>query len=270
MLYTKESRPRAVGSNDKYLIAVETHYENQHISALNFECRHREECANDCPGFVGPSEAYIGRKYGKKLPRLLFVSLDPGCSHRWPKYRTTRASRERQKIYDPINDPSKNRHWYRTYELAATLLKPFECSLDISTIGPFFSHTTSAKCSSNLDTHGQGSLVKFRNCRAYLKGEIEAFDPHIIVTQGKLARMALESNFLLVRLYHTPKRIVAKGADAEHGIIEVSGAPVLWIPTHHPRNWGLFNAQRRHSYDHWADCARRFIDEEGDKRISSR
>ena len=59
------------------------HYESNGISAANFHCQHRSDCSRDCDGFVEAREAFVGTEYEfGNLPRLLFVSLDPGGDDR--------------------------------------------------------------------------------------------------------------------------------------------------------------------------------------------
>ena len=72
-------------------------------------------------------EAFVGTEYEKgALPRLLFVSLDPGSSDVDPKRRTAESIRYREEHGCDVATLPKPRHWYRTHELAWILLKPHE------------------------------------------------------------------------------------------------------------------------------------------------
>jgi hypothetical protein len=78
---------------------VKRYYEEAGISATNFRCKHLRDCKQACADFTEAREAYIGREYARgTLPRLLFLSLDPGDSDVEPKARTIEACRAWKKI----------------------------------------------------------------------------------------------------------------------------------------------------------------------------
>ena len=68
--------------------------------------------------------SYVGPRYGKdRMPRLAFVSLDPGRGRPDPQDRMAEAVRQRT-VADDLASLPKTRHWYRTHEMAHLLLRP--------------------------------------------------------------------------------------------------------------------------------------------------
>src|SRR5271166_5473435 len=152
--------------------SIHNYYERQGISPTHFRCSHRRVCSANCPMFVGAREPYIGTGYEiGRYPRILFLSLDvprPEPAYRPPSSRTAIAQRAAAKRMVPSRDFPKNLHWYRTHEMALTLLKSFNPELTIDTVKPYFAHTNSAKCSQGKDKGAMADPKLFTNCRRYI------------------------------------------------------------------------------------------------------
>jgi uracil-DNA glycosylase len=230
---------------------VKHFYEEEGISAGSFRCKHLECCKLACANFTEAREAYIGREYEiGTVPRLLFLSLDPGNGDVDPEARTLAACRVWEERQCDVNSLPKNRHWYRTHELALTLLQQFAPKLSLPRIHSYFAHTNSAKCCMNNPGNSSAAPHMFENCREYIPGELIALRPDILVTQGDPAKDAVESSF--------SSSVSGDLKGCGHAILDLNGRKVLWIHTYHPRNFGRFNRQRRECYRGWADDARRF------------
>lgn len=190
------------------------YYKKEGISALNFNCKFYENCRSNCENkrkFVKAREPYIGPKYGKKkIPRLLFLSLDPGWSPILSKKRTIQYMRKSHLAFHRSEIP-KGRHWYVTHQFTWIILDEFSKNSDskldigltnklihfdpkreIHKIMPYFAHTNSAKCCENNENSKLANKSMFKNCRAFIPGEVKIFDPHILVTQGQYAQRAIE------------------------------------------------------------------------------
>lgn len=231
------------------------HYDRSGISARNFRCRHRPDCSRGCKSFIEAREAYVGSDYELgTLPRLLFLSLDPG-KVKGSRDRTLEGVRSWEEQRGDVSTLPKNRHWYRTHEIAWIILQRFDNSLTLRETFRYFAHTNSAKCCMNKPGGKQADRHLFRNCREFIPGEIGALRPDILVTQGKMARIAIEAAIPPFRLISEAERGIC-----DYRILGIDQRQILWIPTHHPRNFGGFNLQRRRCLKRWADFATRFID----------
>lgn len=101
-------------------------YDSHGISSIGFRCPSREACSAKAPQFTEAKASFVGPRYeGRTLPRLLFLSLDSGSGRRDPHSRTVEAVRKRELARDVAALP-RNRHWYRTHEMAFKLLRQFE------------------------------------------------------------------------------------------------------------------------------------------------
>src|SRR4030067_1102162 len=108
------------------------YYQQKGISALDFHCQHLQACSKGNERFVEAKEAFVGTEYEKgTIPRLLFVSLDPGSSYSDPKWRTVEFVRNLEEHKCDVAKLHKSRHWYRTHELAWILLKKLKPDLQI-------------------------------------------------------------------------------------------------------------------------------------------
>ena len=127
------------------LAEVKRFYDSAGISPTNFRCKYLRECKAGSRRFTEAHEPYIGRGYDRAtLPRLLFLSLDSDEGDRDPQNRTAEASRSWEEQLD-MSELDRNKHWFLTHQLAATLLSQFKPNLNESTVRPYFAHTNSAK-----------------------------------------------------------------------------------------------------------------------------
>ncbi len=225
--------------------SLKLYYQQAGISSTDFRCKHFVDCKRDCTTFTEAREAYVGTKYEEgKVPRLLFVSLDSGDGYLEPEARTMEAYRKREETSCNINELPKNLHWYRTHEFAYVLIKQFDPSVELAKVHSYFAHTNSAKCCMNKEGRQMADFQMFKNCREYIAGELSCLKPDIIVTQGDLAKEAIEASF----------QFTVEG-DQKHcgyAVAMINGRKVFWIHTYHPRYFGGFNRQRRECYDVWS------------------
>lgn len=223
-----------------------SYYQQKGISALNFRCPHLQACSKGNKKFVEAKEALVGTEYEKgTLPRLLFVSLDPGSSDRDPKRRTVKFVRHLEEHECDVAQLPKVRHWYRTHELAWILLKKFKSDLQIQDTHLYFAHVNSVKCCVMNEDHKSAPRTLFDNCRKYVSGEIVILRPDILVTQGKWAKVAIEQSFDVPQSPKN-KRLCS------HVQFPLDNRKVLWFHTYHPSNYGKFNQQRRGCFEKWA------------------
>ncbi len=245
------------------------YYKKEGISALNFNCKFYENCRSNCENkrkFVKAREPYIGPKYGKKkIPRLLFLSLDPGWSPILSKKRTIQYMRKSHLAFHRSEIP-KGRHWYVTHQFTWIILDEFSKNSDskldigltnklihfdpkreIHKIMPYFAHTNSAKCCENNENSKLANKSMFKNCRAFIPGEVKIFDPHILVTQGQYAQRAIEEAINKGSFTVKRKRNISKASmqKPDFMVVEINeNKPALWIHHYHPSNYGTFKKNR--------------------------
>ena len=194
----------------------------------------------------------MGPAYGNegRLPRLLFLSLDSGSAHKDPTKRTAEAVRNAE-LRDCVSSrlrKHKNKHWYRTHEMALKLLHPFDENLTIDNLHCHFAHVNSAKCCQNKLRRGQANAVLFKNCRGFVVGELEVLAPDVVVTQGGWAKAAVRDKIEKCRR-ETAETRYRRDALIETGLLKLGGgSPALWLHTHHPSSYGWFNPQRHHCW----------------------
>ncbi len=222
-------------------------YRRSGILSTSFSCEQHESCRGSCPSFTEAKSAYVGPDYEKgTLPRLLFLSLDSGSADGDPRQRTPEAVRLQEVTCD-VGSLHRGKHWYRTHELAWVLLRQFDQTLTPEDVSPHFSHANSAKCCMNKDHRSLADDRLFHNCRGHLPGELEILNPEVLVTQGAWAKTAIE------QLFGVRHVATAGEPDCRCAVVDIrQGAPSLWIHTHHPTAFGLFNRQRR---NHWGQYA---------------
>lgn len=190
----------------------------------------------------GPKATFVGSKYGQDgLPRLVFLSLDPGKVYGQDELapKTVQESIER---YVPSNP-----HSYGMHLLALRILNEFNMLLELRhelfqvtgrylatgaaltekllAVTPYFAHVNSAKCCTN-DPAQENGMKKapggfFVNCRDFARKELEILRPHIIVTQGVEARA-----------------VISDESRSGGSVIrsQIAGNQALWISTSHPAN----------------------------------
>ena len=237
---------------------LKRYYADNGILATRFTCSHSDECCGGlkrCTGskscFTGPKSAYVGecyeRAHGAGLPRLLFVSLDSGSAESNPTKRLPQAVRQ-QTIEGSLGP--KNRHWYRTHELAACIFNwILESCMTPCQAQPYFAHANAAKCCQNKPGRRQADNRLFDNCRQYLRGELELFCPDVIVSQGKQARVGVAS---VVGDQPPPRCRPTKR-------VYLGNQEVFWLDTYHPAAPRYFYPQRAR-WGEFADEIKTFFD----------
>lgn len=219
------------------------YYEMVGISSTNFRCSHFEDCKSNTVDFVQAKAALIGKGYPSHvLPRVLLVSLDPGKSKSdvKPENRTVRGVQETYEKSSPLKG-AKQRHWYRTHEIAYTILGAFDPAMTIEKVKGCFAHTNCCKCCANKPHRRQADRRLFTNCIEYMPDEVSILNPDIIVTQGNEAARSI-TNFVKLE----PRQFLStknwnSSQYPEIGVLVINSMPVLWIHTYHPSCWGRFN-----------------------------
>lgn len=233
------------------LSELNLYYGQEGISALDFRCQNLPICSEGNERFVEAKAAFVGTEYERgTLPRLLFVSLDPGSSERNPHRRTPEYVRFQEEYECNVDRLPKSRHWYRTHELALVLLKRFKPDLRIQDTHLYFAHVNTVKCCVSNDNHASASNRLFRNCRRYIVGELAVLRPDILVTQGKQAKLALEEQYIHFEISESVEEQFCSPR-----WVRIEDRQVLWLHTNHPRNFGGFNRQRRECYEQWGAIA---------------
>lgn len=241
---------------------LKTYYYANGISAFGFRCHFANSCRLFCNNFLEATEAFVGSEYEKEydkqkgtLPRVLFLSSDPGGGDPNPQTRTMEAVRlyEEEKC-DPKSLPS-TRHWYRTHKLAWIFLKKFNPNLQFKDICPYFAHTNSAKCCEDYKKTSQSADRFFENCRGYIPGEIQILDPDILITQGDSAKCAIKYGFSQST---TPIEIDSASEYCNYHLIQMNGKEVLWFAPYHPnQRSGYYNRISVPCFGTWAEEAYR-------------
>lgn len=212
------------------------YYQDNGILSTSFTCSHKKECSGGSPKFTGPKSAFVSTGYENRssnLPRLLFLSLDSGDGDKDDRNRLPEVLRQQEEIERDVLALPKHKHWYRTHELAWYIFKQFNPDIRLEDAKGHFAHANSAKCCMNKPGRKQADRVLFRNCRKYLKGELEILRPDVIVTQGAEAKKAITS-------FYEPLECI----DEYASIIRMNFRKVFWLHTYHPGNYGAFNKQR--------------------------
>ncbi len=230
-------------------------YEEHGISP--FHCCSLPKCNKaNSPRFTEAKASYVGPHYEKRqLPRLLFLSLDSGEGCSDPEQRTIEAVRC-QNLATDVETLEKNKHWYRTHEMALKLLCQFKCGLKIADTPPYFAHVNSAKCSQNKKNKRQADRTLFDECRRFIPKELRILKPDIVVTQGNWAKVAICESFTVQEHVKCSVRSAdnyKKDAHYETGFIELEpGRCALWLQTYHPNARGYFYPQRKHCWPLYA------------------
>ena len=207
----------------------------------------RDSCSAQWAQFSGAKAGCVSTGYEcRELPRVLFVSLDPGWSHGDARNRLPSSVREDNEAKCFLSDIRhyrasahyspryKTQHWYRTHELAWHILRRFSVSLDIKDTCKHFAHANSAKCCWNMPHKKQAPAVLFANCAKYLGGELKILQPDIVVTQGAPAARLLEDR--------TRERL-PQGHDGQASLVTLEGRRLFWLRTPHQTRFGEFCAQ---------------------------
>ncbi len=224
---------------------LQQYYDKVGISSLNFRCSHHEECKAGVEKFIEAKAALVGKGYqSHELPRLLFISLDPGSSSRLGENRSVYGVREQYEQSNPLGG-GKHKHWYRTHEIACEILKAFDLTMTIDSVRGCFAHTNSGKCCVSKPHRRKADKKLFTNCKEYTPDEVRILKPDIIITQGAEASRSIKDipKLELKDFISTTKW---RPSDyRELAALSINDVPVLWIHTYHPSCWGSFNNHTR-------------------------
>jgi hypothetical protein len=219
--------------NTSMLDQLKQYYSRNGISAVNFHCPNYTSCSQHNPlNFTTAKESFVSSGYiVHELPRLLFISLDSGSGELNPVKKTLESVRHVEEFITNVYTLPKIKHWYRTHELAYTILRNFKPGMELDEARHYFAHMNSAKCCENNPERGQANPALFGNCRCFIPGEVGILDPDIIITQGQWAHTSIEGSFLT-----KTKPAYFPSALNEISLININSHPVIWIKTYHPRN----------------------------------
>ncbi|GBD87381.1 uracil DNA glycosylase superfamily protein [bacterium BMS3Abin03] len=233
----------------RILTKIENYYKDNGILSTHFVCPYKKVCKGNNNKFYGPKSTFISSGYEKgNLPKLLFLSLDPGKSEKDSVKRLPKSIRGIEEKRD-ISLLPKNRHWYKTHELAFNILKRFNDDLTIDDVKHYFAHANTVKCSMNNPHRKQAHKILFKNCRDYLISELEILSPDIIVTQGNEAKLAIEKFIFKSKLR----------TNRYYQIVTINNKKVFWLHTFHPHNYGAFYKQYNKGKG-WENYSKRIYD----------
>lgn len=168
------------------------YYQDKGISpsAFNdFACEFKDKCvgcAKSPSKFAPGKEALVTTGYERRaLPRLLFLSAEPGVAGKIPSERKALASREwEENEYNP-EEGRRLQHWTEVHHFALYILQCFRPQLTLKETSHFIAHTNSAKCCVNNRDSQQARSELFDNCRGFIGSELKLLAPDILVTQGE-------------------------------------------------------------------------------------
>ena len=233
------------------------YYDKNKILSTNFDCKHLAKCQSCLPPtpvdatiptdaedtFTQAKAAFVGDRYCEHVPRLLFVSLDPGRvltdkdseytyvldENRSPDGVQKGEINRAQRIHNKQATPSTRLCW--TNKMAERVL---EKSIG-SNIMRFYAHINAVKCTMNKKGSKQADDRLFEHCREYLLEEIDILSPDVIVTLGKQAKNGVASAF----------SIASKPAWGRDKAVSLpNGRTSLWLPIYHTSYFGGFHRQR--------------------------
>lgn len=217
------------------IVELESMYRRQGILATDFACRYKSQCSAGCDNFSEAKSAFVSSGYASgKVPRLLFLSLDPGSTDKTlgPEARLPSQVREYEELNRDFAGLNKARHWYRTHQLAWYILKRFVPGLVITEARKYFAHANSAKCNMGKAQNAKANSILFQNCQTYLPTELGVLKPDVIVTQGSEAKWAIAKHSVVIATLEPKVKVIS-----------LHGREVLWLHTYHPRYVKGFYAQ---------------------------
>lgn len=231
------------------------YYKSKGISALDFNCPYFRSCSQTSLNtFTTAKEAFVSSGYVQHdLPRIVFLSLDSGSAEIDPHLKTLESVRIWEEEQENVLMLPRNKHWYRTHELAHTILRNFKPDLRLDQARHYFAHVNSAKCCMNNPQRAQANQILFDNCREFIPGELEILDPDIIITQGKWARLALDRAFPEITSSEINPETIP-----EMKLVMINDHPVIWIETFHPRHTSFHTVNRAH-YSQYVDAIKQFL-----------
>jgi len=216
------------------LSQLEKYYDEVGILSTNFSCQYFDNCVEGFTDLIKGKSAYVGEDYeNRKLPRILFVSLDMGsdtdyelASKRTPKgVKQIEANRYWQE-YNPLW------HWHATHDLAVQIAQVFDPKLNYKDANRIFAHTNSAKCCGVKSGREMAPARLFRNCKKYLAEELEILDPNILVGQGVKAREAVFFATVNISNHYDYEKLIS--IHERIYVIRIIDHPVLFIDSVFP------------------------------------
>ncbi len=244
---------------------LENYYRQEGILSTEFNCKHLQECRGACGDFTEAKSAYAGKYYGKDAPRLLFISSDPGSSktkgssvdYSVPGNRTPEAvqagviTRGEETMNGKIK---KSLRFEGTNDLAFCILRAFNSNITQKAVLQYYAHINAAKCCMNKEGRKEADRILFKNCRGYLRGEIEIFSPQILVSHGGKARRG-------VKYALRGENITCKQNDFYICNLQ-NGNSFCWLQTPHPSSFGRAKfLQQKNDWDGYVEMMRQFIGE---------
>lgn len=264
-----------LNNNESLLLRdLRNYYDKVGILSTDFRCKHLENCrkcgscgaslpltpqdADDATNTFTPAKSsFVGKFYedasALRIPRLMFVSLDPGRSIRSGEERTPEFIRESTRG----GSVRRNPHWRQTCNLAVDFFQDHHRLRDLSQkeaveyIVKYFAHVNAVKCCQNKQGKNEADRHLFVNCRDYLCSELQILAPDIIVTQGKKARNSIGLAFSIDPLPEL-------GAKQEISLGD-SGKKAYWFPSCHPASYGPYKKEEKRRNEFVNDMRTRFM-----------
>jgi hypothetical protein len=210
------------------------YYDRIGILSTNFHCPYYEKCLVGSKELIKGKAAYIGSEYEKHtLPRILFVSLDPGSDQDFEtaQKRTPLGVRdvEENRYWQQFNPLL---HWYTTHKLAVLIAQVFNPALTYQDANHIFAHTNSTKCCADKKNNDMSPAVLYKNCKTFLSQEINLLDPDIIIGQGGDAQKAIEFSCTIITSMQAYRHIA--GVHERIQVVSINVHPVLYIKMIYP------------------------------------
>lgn len=235
-------------------------YSRERILSTNFDCPCKPQCSGQNPnGLVEGKAAYIGKAYeDHSVPRILFISLDMGSDQDF-ETREKRTPEGVRQVEGNRNWQTLNPlwHWYETHYFALKLVEKLGYPVSRSDANHIFAHTNSAKCCEKKKNHDMSHNLLYKNCRSFIKGEVEVLDPDVIVGQGENAYTAVLGSF--PALSRDDKFTSVTQIHERIHVFLVNQHPVLFLQTIYP-SWrnNRTNIQRSELYPYYLDAVDKF------------
>lgn len=238
---------------------LEQYYSDSGILSTNFHCKYYDHCRVGSTDLVKAKAAYIGSAYERhSLPRILFVSLDPGSDQDFetPEKRTPLGVRaiEENRDWQRFNPLL---HWYTTHKLAVLIAQVTHPAITYRDANHIFAHTNSAKCCAVKKNNDMSGDVLYRNCKNYLLQELSILDPDILIGQGGKAQEAIA--FACQDISHLAQyRPIVEVHERIH-MVSINGHPVLYIEMIYP-SWrnDRTRKQEKELYPYYLEAVKMF------------
>jgi hypothetical protein len=232
-----ENKNQSPGSERRIEAMIDlltAYYDEAGILSTNFHCPYYEQCVIGSVNLIKGKAAFIGTDYeSHSLPRILFVSLDPGSdsSFELPENRTPEGvraveSKQNWQSFNPLL------HWHATHKFAVLIAQIFQPSITYRDANRIFAHTNSAKCCAVKKGNDMSPAVLYKNCRSFLPQELKLLDPDIIIGQGGNAQKAIEFSCADISYQDIYRAITAIHERVR--VVMFNDHPVLYIKMIYP------------------------------------